>query len=157
MSASAANPQPAHRPESSLLRPTLVGLLRLGWLHQMTLADTEIQWYGKRIDLALLPSGSEPVPIAVELKVRDTRRAIHQAALNRYLTPASWVATSSAPSPPLLDLAGAEGVGVLLVTDPGVYPLIHPRQGKAHTDELREHLEARRRRVRDILSGLRHG
>jgi hypothetical protein len=123
----------------------------------MSLADTEIPWYGKRVDLALLPLGTDVHPVAVELKVRDTRRAIDQAALNRYLTPTSWVATPSEPSPLLLEIAGAEGVGVLLVSDPGVYPLIHPTSGQPHTGELREHLEAKRRRVRDILSELRHG
>ena len=156
MSGSAASSRPARRAERTLLRPTLVGLLRLGWLNQMTQADTEIPWYGKRIDLAFVPSSDSARPVAVELKVGDTRRAIEQAALNRYVAPASWVAVASAPSSRLLSLAEDEGVGVLLIADPGVYPLIRPCIGEPHGDDLLERLQ-RARRVRDILSELRHG
>lgn len=144
-------------PEQSLLRPTLLGFLRMGWLSQMSLADTEIGWHQKHIDLAFLSSRSEIGPVAIELKVNSTSRAIAQAGLNRYLTPSSWAATWTPPSPRVLGRAVAEGVGLLLVAERGVYPLVYPRVGEPYTTALADHLTERRRRVRDLLSYLRYG
>jgi hypothetical protein len=122
----------------------------------MTPADVEIPWHQKRVDFGFLSPQPDVGPVAIELKVDSTGRAIDQAALNRYLTPSSWVATWTPPSQRVLGDARAEGVGVLLVADRGVYPLIYPRRGTAHTDALTEYLMQRRRRVRDLLSELRH-
>lgn len=157
MPASVAKASRAKRPESSLLRPTLLGLLRLRWVSQMSLADTEVHWHGKRIDLAFSPVASGADPAAIELKVASTRRAIEQAALNRYLTPSSWVATWTPPTEPLIEHAGEEGVGLMLVSERGAYPLLYPRHGALHTNALAQHLCDQQRRVRDILSELRHG
>lgn len=157
MRTSAASSAPPRRHEQSLLRPVLLGLLRLRWLSQMSLADTEVQWHGKRIDLAFIPRTAGADPVAIELKVDDTRRAIEQASLNRYLTPSSWVATWTPPSERLIQHAGDEQVGLFLVSERGLYPLLYPRRGQASTDKLAAHLVQERRRVRDILSELRHG
>lgn len=148
---------PGRRAESSLLRPTLLGLLRLGWINQMSLADVEVRWHQKRIDLAFLAADEEAGAVAVELKVNSTGRAIDQAQLNRYLTPASWVATWAMPSPDILRRAQSRGVGLLLITERGAYPLVHPSSGELRTNLLTEHLRDRRRRVRDLLSTIRHG
>lgn len=148
---------PPRRAEQTLLRPVLLGLLRLRWLSQMSLADTEVHWHGKRIDLAFIPQAVDADPVAIELKVGDTRRAIEQASLNRYLTPSSWVATWTPPSQPLIEHATKEEVGVFLVAERGVYPLLYPRRGEPHTEALSAHLVGAHRRVRDILSELRHG
>jgi hypothetical protein len=150
-------PRPARRAESTLLRPTLLGLMRLGWVNQMSLADTEIGWHQKHIDLAFQSKQSVAGPVAIELKVNSTSRAIVQASLNRYLTPSSWVATWTPPTSKVLARARKEGVGVLLVVEGGVYPVLYPRRGEPHTDALVEHLEGHKRRVRDLLSFLRHG
>jgi len=129
----------------------------MGWVSQMSLADVEVAWHQKHIDLAFLSNRAEIGPVAIELKVNSTSRAIAQAVLNRYLTPSSWAATWTPPSPKILRGAVAEGVGVLLVADRGVYPLVYPRVGEPHTEALANHLIERRRRVRDLLSYLRYG
>jgi hypothetical protein len=123
----------------------------------MVLADVEVPWHQKHVDLAFLSKQEGIGPVAIELKVNSTSRAIGQAALNRYLTPSSWVATAATPSRPVLKSAFSEGVGVMLVAERGVYPLLYPRVGRAHTDALIEHLHRRNCRVRDILSWLRNG
>lgn len=145
------------RPEESLLRPTLLGLLRLGWVSQMSFADVEVRWHQKRIDLAFMGTEANAYPTAIELKVNSTGRAIDQASLNRYLTSASWVATWAMPSPAVLRRAQAKGVGILLVTERGAYPVLSPASGEPRTSALAEHLLNRRRRVRDLLSAIRHG
>lgn len=157
MRASVDSPAPPRRPEHSLLRPVLLGLLRLRWLSQMSLADTEVHWHGKRIDFAFVPRTADADPVAIELKVDDTRRAIEQASLNRYLTPSSWVATWTPPSEPLIDHASEEQVGLFLVAERGLYPLVYPRRAEPHTQVLAAHLVGANRRVRDILSELRRG
>jgi hypothetical protein len=123
----------------------------------MSLADIEISWHQKHIDLAFMSSRSDVGPVAIELKVNSTSRAIAQAALNRYLTPSSWAATWAPPTPRILERAQAEGVGLFLVADRGLYPLVYPRMGEPHTAALAHHLVDRRKRVRDLLSYLRHG
>jgi hypothetical protein len=123
----------------------------------MTRADTEIPWHQKRIDLAFLSPRAEVGAVAIELKVDDTARAIDQATLNRYLTPSSWVATWTGPSPKVLASAESAGVGVLLIAERGVYPLVYPRLGERRTDALIVHLNETPRRVRDLLSELRRG
>lgn len=138
--------------EESMLRPALLGLLRLGWVSQMTLADTEVPWYQKRVDLAYMDVRKSSLPVAIELKINSTSRAISQAALNRYLTPDSWAAIWTPPGTSILQKARQEGVGLLLVTESGLYPLVRPRAGEPLIDTLSEHLLKRGRRVRDLLS-----
>jgi hypothetical protein len=95
--------------------------------------------------------------VAVELKVNSTSRAIGQAVLNQYVAPCSWVATWATPSSVIFQRAETQGVGILLVTDRGVYPALYPRVGQPRTAALGDHLMTRRRRARDLLSALRHG
>lgn len=123
----------------------------------MSPAGTEVPWHQKRIDFAFLSPRADVGAVAVELKVDDTTRAIDQAALNRFLTPSSWVATWTAPSRKALGQARAEGVGVLLIAERGVYPLLYPRFGEARSDALAEYLATTTTRVRDLLSELRRG
>lgn len=130
--------------------------MRLGWVNQMSLADVEVRWHQKRVDLAFASTSPAMGTVAIELKVNSTGRAIVQASLNRYLTSSSWVATWAMPSPTVLRRAESSGVGLLLVTERGIYPVLHPRAGEARTTALIDHLAERRRRVRDLLSTLRH-
>lgn len=131
--------------------------MRLGWVNQMSLADVEVGWHQKHIDLAFQSKDAAAGPVAIELKVNSTSRAIDQASLNRYLTPSSWVATWTPPTSKVLARAHNEGVGVLIVVEAGVYPVLYPRRGEPHTEALAEHLQEHKRRVRDLLSFLRHG
>lgn len=131
--------------------------MRLGWINQMSLADTEVRWHQKRIDLAFVSADRDLGTTAVELKVNSTSRAIAQARLNQYAATTSWVATWAMPSPSVLALATAQGIGVLLVTDRGAYPALHAATGEPATVSLTAHLSEQQRRVRDLLSALRHG
>jgi hypothetical protein len=142
--------------EASLLRPTLLGLLRLGWLHQMSPAAAEVPWYQKRLDLAFVGVRPEIGAVAVELKVDDWRGAIEQARLNRLLTCQSWVALWQA-TPPVVRWASTAGVGVLIITSRGVYPTQYPRAGTPISTALEGQIRSEGQRVRDLLSSLRHG
>lgn len=147
----------SRKAERTLLRPTIVGLLRLGWLNQMTLADTEIPWHQKRVDFGFISRSEDVRTVAIELKVDSTSRAIEQAELNRYLTPSSWVATWTLPRSSMLAKAERAGVGMMIVVEPrGVYPIAYPRVGRPYTTAFVDHLQVRRRRVRDVLSELRN-
>lgn len=137
-------------PELTLLRPTLLGLLRLGWANQMTIADTEVRWRQKRIDLAFISPMVDISCVAIELKIDNWASALRQAHLNQLLTASSWIAT-----PRVTELqerrARSLGVGVLLVTSRGVYPLLYPRMAPGRHAILLDALSARGRRVRDLL------
>lgn len=142
--------------EVTLLRPTLLGLLRLGWANQMTIADTEVRWRQKRIDLAFLSPKVAVGCVAIELKIDNWASALRQAHLNRILTASSWIAT-----PRVTELqerrAHNLGVGVLLVTGRGVYPLLYPRTGGDRQEVLVDALNSRHRRVRDLLGETLYG
>lgn len=134
------------------MRPTLLGLLRLRWLNQMSLAGAEIVWHQKHIDLAFMSPQQSIGPVAIELKVDSPRRAIEQASLNRLLTPSSWVALGTVPTRRTIVEAETAGVGVLVVLDAGVYPLVFPIRIATRTDILAKALRDRAERVRDLLS-----
>ena len=137
-------------PELTLLRPTLLGLLRLGWANQMTIADTEVRWHQKHIDLAFISPMSDIGCVTIELKMDNWASALRQVRVNQLLTASSWIA-----APRVTELqerrARSLGVGVLLVTDRGVYPLLYPRMGHGRHDILIDALSTRGRRVRDLL------
>jgi len=136
--------------ETTLLRPTLLGLLRLGWVSQMTPAETEVRWHQKRIDLAFVSSMPAVGCVAVELKVDNWASVLRQARLNRILSPSSWVAT-----PNVSELqerrARSLGVGILLVTARGVYPVLYPARDAGREQILIDAISARGRRIRDLL------
>jgi hypothetical protein len=141
--------------ESSLLRPTLLGLLRLRWANQMTLADVEVPWHQKRIDLVFVSPEAAIGCVAIEFKIDNLASALRQAHLNRLVTPSSWIAT-----PRVTELqekrAQKLGVGVLLVTAKGAYPLLYPMIARSRDGILREILSSRRRRLRDLLGETLH-
>lgn len=140
----------ARPPELTLLRPTLLGLLRLGWANQMTIADTEVRWHQKRIDLAFISPQVAVGCVAIELKIDNWASVLRQAHLNQLLTTSSWIAT---PRVTALQEQRARylGVGVLLVTGRGVYPLLYPQTGNDRQHILVDALSTRRRRLRDLL------
>jgi hypothetical protein len=141
--------------ESSLLRPTLLGLLRLRWANQMTLADVEVPWHQKRIDLVFVSPEAEIGCVAIEFKIDNWASALRQAHLNRLLTPSSWIAT-----PRVTELqekrARKLGVGVLFVTARGAYPLLYPTIAVGRKGILHEVVSSRRRRLRDLLGETLH-
>lgn len=140
----------ARAPEATLLRPTLLGLLRLRWVTQMTLADTEVRWHQKRIDLAFVSSESEIGCVAVELKMDNWPSALRQAHLNRVLTPSSWVAMPTVTERQERR-ARRLGVGILLVTGSGVYPLLYPMRDTGRQQILIDEVRLRGRCIRDLL------
>jgi hypothetical protein len=97
----------------------------------------ELNWYGRRVDLATLTRSA--TACAFELKLRDNGRALEQAALNALSFDRSYVVTATPPTAKLLRRAEAVGVGVihigegpavaiLLEATPSIRdPLLRPR------------------------------
>ena len=137
--------------EASLLLPVLRGLLRLGWVHQMSRAAVELPWYEKRIDLAI--AGRDRL-ITVELKVDRWRRAIEQAYLNRWVAEEAWVALWHAHVTPQAVQAAADAeVGLMIVTWRTVYPVQYPGlPPRAPDAALDDALRASAASLRDLLS-----
>lgn len=78
----------------------------------------EVRSHGRaRIDLVLEVSGETgPLLIAIEAKLTDARRAVHQAILNRFVAELSYVAMPSAAVTPFaLHFAAVNGIGVIAV------------------------------------------
>ena len=131
--------------------PVLRGLLRLTWFDQMTLAAAEVPWHQKRVDLVLMRD--EDV-FAVELKVSKWKKAIDQAAVNRWASDSSWVALwHDCITADALAYAREAGVGILAVTANTAYPLTHPHRPTrtAAAPRLAAEVTARGSRVRDLL------
>lgn len=137
-----------------MMQPVLRGLLRWRWASPMTPAAAEVRWYQKRVDLAFV--SIRVGAVAIELKVDDWSRAIEQARLNRLLTSQSWVALWHASSTRAVRSASHAGVGLLIVTDRGVYPALYPRVGGADGELLKRDVRVAGTRVRDLLSLTRH-
>lgn len=154
-------PKPASAPfapaEEALMRPLLHGLLRAGWVNQMSLAADEVPWHEKRIDLVMRSTGGRV--LAIELKVRDWGKAINQAYLNRWVADESWVAVwHSRFTPTAWDAARDSGVGVLVVTVDTAYELLRPASPLASVSSdgpIQATLVNRATRVRDLLGNRR--
>jgi len=130
--------------------PVLRAALRIGWASQMTPASAEIRWHQKRVDLGLVaPDGL----LVVELKVKDWRRAMEQAFVNRWISRESWVALwHESITSATYEAAREMGVGVLIVTRSTAYPLVAPgppaREG---VSTIQDQIFTRGTRVRDLL------
>ena len=121
----------------------------------MTIADTEVRWHQKRIDLAFISPMVDIECVAIELKIDNWASALRQSHLNQLLTASSWIAAPSVTA--MQDRrARSLGVGVLLVTTRGVYPLLYPRKATGRHEILVDTLTTSGRRFRDLLGETLH-
>ena len=73
----------------------------------------ELSWLGRRVDLVTLTRTGTAT--AYELKIRNAKRAIQQAAYNKLAFDRSYVVTASEPSEKNRTLVREAGVGLILV------------------------------------------
>lgn len=99
--------------EWRLERPLLAWLQSRGRLRKDTIVSRELPWLGRRVDLATLSRSGRTT--AYELKVRDNRRALEQAAFNKLAFDRSYVVTESEPAEANKALAREVGVGFILL------------------------------------------
>ena len=100
--------------EAALLEPLLSWLRGRRVLRDDTVIVSELPWYGRRVDLAILNRSN--MTTAYELKLRQTRRALEQGALNSLSFDRSYIVTASKPSQRNLVQAVQLGVGVILIS-----------------------------------------
>ena len=103
--------------ERRLERPLLEWLKAKGWLREDTIVSRELPWMGRRVDLAILTRSGRTT--AYELKIRDNRRALQQAAYNKLAFDRSYVVTESEPMQINKTLAQEVGVGFILLRRDG--------------------------------------
>lgn len=130
--------------ETEMVDPLLDWLRRKGRLRDNTLVAFELPWYGRRVDVAML--NASQTTSSFELKLRNNRRAIEQAADNALTFDRSYVVTATPPSKKNQDFAAQLGVGLLLMdlsTDT-VITLRSPRAGATSSmvrSRLRRHMQ----------------
>ena len=103
--------------ERRLEKPLLEWLKTKGWLRDDTIVSRELPWMGRRVDLAILTRSGRTT--AYELKIRDNRRALQQAAYNKLAFDRSYVVTESEPMQINKTLAQEVGVGFILIRRDG--------------------------------------
>jgi hypothetical protein len=106
-----------------------------------SLSVPEFGWVGRRVDLATLTKSQ--VATAYELKLRDHRRALHQAARNALSFDRSFVVTNAPFTQASLGIASELGVGVVLISDDTVTVVLR--------SEARRHDLDLRRKVRQAI------
>ena len=100
--------------ESSLTLPFISWLEERRRIRDDTTVTLELPWFGRRIDLATLTSSGRTT--AYELKLRDNRRALHQAKRNRLAFDRSYIVTATEPSVKSVWLAEHAGIGIIFVS-----------------------------------------
>jgi hypothetical protein len=123
--------------EGKLERPLLAWLERHGRLRDDTIVSREFPWLGRRVDLATLTRSGRTT--AYELKVRDNRRALQQAAFNKLAFDRSYVVTESEPTETNKALAREVGVGFILLRN-GSTRVIQQSSTEAPRPTLRRRL-----------------
>lgn len=99
--------------ERELYGPLLAAIARMRRVRADSVIAAEFPLHGRRVDLAILTrSGSFS---AIELKLRDIRGVIGQAALNTHSFQRSYIAIPGIPHPAIVERAGALGVGIFVV------------------------------------------
>lgn len=107
------------------LYPTLIRwLVATGRVRSQTRVAREVPWLGRRVDLALLTANG--VTTAFELKIGRLQRVLEQAAYNQASFHRSWVATGNRPKVEGLRWAHGLGVGLLVIQQGEVIPLVAP-------------------------------
>lgn len=110
--------------EAALLPTLMRWLVATGRVRAQTHVAREVPWLGRRIDLALLTTRG--VTSAFELKIGRLQRVIEQAAYNQSSFHRSWVVTGNHPKAPGLRWAEQLGVGLIVVQNNMVTPLVAP-------------------------------
>ena len=126
--------------ERRLERPLLEWLKKKGWLREDTIVSRELPWMGRRVDLAILTRSGRTT--AYELKIRDNRRALQQAAYNKLAFDRSYVVTESEPMQINKTLAQEVGVGFILLRRDGSPRVIQRSSTYAPRRTLRQRLVA---------------
>ena len=126
--------------ERRLERPLLEWLKMKGWLREDTIVSRELPWMGRRVDLAILTRSGRTT--AYELKIRDNRRALQQAAYNKLAFDRSYVVTESEPMQINKTLAQEVGVGFILLRQDGSTRVIQRSSTYAPRRMLRQRLVA---------------
>ena len=121
-------------------RPLLEWLKARRWLREDTIVSRELPWMGRRVDLAILTRSGRTT--AYELKIRDNRRAIQQAAYNKLAFDRSYVVTESEPMQINKTLAQEVGVGFILLRRDGSTRVILRSSTYAPRRTLRQRLVA---------------
>jgi hypothetical protein len=103
--------------EARLLAPLLAWLKRRRQIRTRTVVVTEVPWHGRRVDVATLTTTGRTT--AYELKLRNTRRAIEQAAMNKLCFDRSYIVTTVTPNDENRLLAENLGVGIITVDPSG--------------------------------------
>lgn len=109
--------------ETELLEPVLALFASTSY---QTLLEAKLS--RKRIDLLLIPNGDRPW-ISVELKVRNWKRALWQAAINTQLSDRSYVALWHTTVRAALDkqyLFESYGVGIISVSNGSAEVVLEP-------------------------------
>lgn len=113
--------------ENKLEKPLLDWLERRRWLRGDAIVSRELPWLGRRIDLAILSRSGRTT--AYELKLRNNKRAIQQAAYNKLAFDRSYVVTVSEPTNTNKELALQVGVGFILLQNGRTRVIQHSSQG----------------------------
>lgn len=111
--------------EAALLPALMRWLVASGRLRAQTRVAHEVPWLGRRVDLALLTRRG--IASAFELKIGRLQRVVEQAAYNRSSFHRSWIVTGNHPRPEGLRWVIELGLGLLVVQDDLVVPLIVPQ------------------------------
>ena len=100
--------------EARLVKPLVEWLYRRRRARADTIILREFPWFRRRVDLVTLScSGTAS---AFELKLRDNKRAVRQAAYNKLVFDRSYVVTASEPTEENLRRAHEASVGFILLT-----------------------------------------
>lgn len=101
--------------EARLEIPLMEWLQRSRRVRSDTVILREFPWFGRRVDLVTLTCSG--IATAYELKLNNTKRAIHQAGYNKLVFDRSYVVTLSHPTPMNLKHAHDSGVGFIVLTN----------------------------------------
>ncbi len=115
-----------------MLADLLPWLVRTGRIRAQTQVVLELPWLGRRIDL-VLSTGRGDVT-AFELKLSSTGRALEQALYNGHSATRSFIVLGSDPTRANLEVAGALGIGVIVVN--GVVRLVRSSPPRTANAEL---------------------
>lgn len=119
-----------HSGEGAMLPDLMRWLIGTGRVRERTRVALEVPVHGRRVDVATMTSRG--VTSAFELKIGSFQRALEQAAYNRSTFHRSWVVTANMPKEAGLGWARRLGVGVIVIKEDRVVPVLRPAPTKAH-------------------------
>lgn len=110
--------------ELDLYPPMLEYLVLARRIRNDTLVDRELPVHGRSVDFVTLTRTG--CLTAYEFKLRDVGRALRQAAYNLRSFDRSYVVVSRVPTDERLEIAATLGIGVFVVANAEVEPVIGP-------------------------------